>query len=73
MGDFDSKFSFILMEKKSHTVNQLQLDALEVEENFTFVGKLRGKIDPRKTKREKKKSIFNFMFLSLNRVLITDM
>jgi hypothetical protein len=38
LGAFESDFGFTLRERKSLTLDQLQVDALEVEENFTSQG-----------------------------------
>jgi len=53
VGAFESDFGFTLRERKSHTLDQLQVDALEVEENFTSTGKSRGKDEPIDKKRVK--------------------
>ena len=56
VGAFESNFGFTLRERKSRTLYQLQVDALEVEENFTLVGKSRGKDEPIEKKREKEET-----------------
>lgn len=53
LGAFESEFGFTLRERKSRTLDQLQVDALEVEENFTLAGKSRGKNEPIEKKRGK--------------------
>ena len=38
--EFELEFGFTLRERKSWTLDQIQIDALEVEANFTSTGKL---------------------------------
>ena len=56
VGAFDSEFGFTLRERKSHTLDRLQVNALEVEENFTSAGKSRGKQEPTKNKSGKEEA-----------------
>jgi len=56
LGAFEFEFGFILRERKSLTLDQLQINALEVEENFALVGKSRGKQEPTKNKRGKEEA-----------------
>lgn len=39
LGAFESDFGFTLIERKSLTLDQLQIDALEVEANLASTGK----------------------------------
>lgn len=56
LGAFESDFGFTLRERKSLTLDQLQINALEVEENFTSTGKSRAKQEPTENKRGKEKA-----------------
>ena len=56
MGALESEFGFTLRERKSRTLDQLQVDALEVEANFTSAGKSRGKNEPHEKKRGKEEA-----------------
>lgn len=56
MGSFESDFGFTLRERKSLTLDRLQIDALEVEANFTSTGKSRGKQEPAENKRGKEEA-----------------
>jgi len=42
---FEPKFGFTLRERKSRTLDQIQIDALEVEANFTSIGKWKRKTE----------------------------
>jgi len=53
LGAFESNFGFTLRERKSLTLDQIQIDALEVEANFTSSGKLTGKQEPINNKKGK--------------------
>ena len=53
LGDFEPEFGFTLRERKSRTLDQIQIDALEVEANFTSIGKLRGRVDHGERRRGK--------------------
>lgn len=59
MGAFESDFGFTLRERKSRTLDQLQVNALEVEENFTSVEKSRSKDEPTKRKGGKEETSFS--------------
>lgn len=55
VGAFERDFGFTLREIKSHTLDQIQTDALEVEANFTSTGKWKSKAkhgDRRRGKEE---------------------
>lgn len=56
VGAFECDFCFTLRERKSRILDQLQVDALEVEANFTSVGKSRGKDEPTERKRGKEET-----------------
>lgn len=56
VGVFESNFGFTIRERKSHTLDQLQVDALEVEANFTSAGNSRGKDEPTEKERGKKET-----------------
>lgn len=43
LGAFEPEFGFTVMKRKSLTLDELQIDALEVEANLTSFGKSRGK------------------------------
>ena len=43
--DFESDFGFSLRERKSATLDEAQNIALEVEANFSSMGKSKGKLD----------------------------
>ena len=58
MGSFESDFGFTLRGRKSHTFDQLQLDGLEIEENFISAMKSRGKDKPTEKKRGKEETSF---------------
>lgn len=45
VGVLESEFGFTLSERKSCTLDQIQIDSLKVEANFTSIGKSRGNID----------------------------
>jgi len=53
LGSFESDIGFTLRERKSLTLDQLQIDALEVEENLSSAGKSRVKQEPTKPKIRK--------------------
>jgi len=55
---FESDFGFTLRERKSLSLDQLQIDALEVEANFTSVGKSRGKSEPIENRRGREEVSF---------------
>lgn len=42
---FEPEFGFTLRERKSYTLDQIQIDSLEVEENFISIGKWKGKTE----------------------------
>lgn len=50
------EFGFTMRERKSRSLDQLQVDALKVEENFTSAGKSRGKHNPHEKKRGKEEA-----------------
>lgn len=54
--DFEYEFSFTLMERKSRTLDQIQIDALEVEYNFSSIAKLRENPDYVDKRREKEEA-----------------
>lgn len=56
VGAFQFHFHFTLRERKSCTLDQFQVDALEVESNFTLAGKSRGKDEPTEKKRWKEET-----------------
>lgn len=56
LGAFESEVGFCLRERKYLTLEQLQIDALEVEVNLASVGKSRVKQDPTKPKRGKEEA-----------------
>jgi len=56
VGAFESNFGFTLRERKSHTLDQLHVDSLEVEENFTLAGKSKGNNEPTEKKRGKEET-----------------
>ena len=52
---FETDFWFTLRERKSLTLDQIQIDVVEVKENFTSARKFKGKVehsDRRKGKEE---------------------
>ena len=50
---FDSDFGFSLRERKLATLDDAQSDALELEENFSFTGKLKVKAEQDTRRRGK--------------------
>jgi len=61
MGAFESDFGFTLRERKSRTLDQFQVNALEVEANITFTGKSRGKDEPTEKKRGKEETCYSHL------------
>lgn len=53
LGAFESDFGFTLRERKSPTLDQLQVDALEVDSNFFSIGKSSGKQETTGNRRGK--------------------
>lgn len=41
VGAFDYDFGFTLRERRSHTLDQIQSDALEIEATLSAVGKIK--------------------------------
>lgn len=56
LGAFKYNFSFTLTERKSPTLDQLQVDALEVEANFASTGKSSGKQETTGNRRGKEEA-----------------
>ena len=53
---FESDFGFSLRERKSATLDEAQTDALEVEDNFTSMGKSKGRSDHDARRRGKEEA-----------------
>jgi len=53
---FETDFGFTLRERKSHSLDWIQIDALEVEANFTSNGKWRGRTDHGDRRRGKEEA-----------------
>lgn len=56
LGAFESDFGFTLRERKSPTLDQLQVDALEVEANFASTWKSSGKQETTGNRRGKEEA-----------------
>lgn len=56
MGAFEYELGFTLRERKSRTLDQLQVHSLEVEANFTSIGKSRGNNEPTMKKKGKEET-----------------
>ena len=56
LGEFDSDVGFNMRERRYTTLDQLQIDALEVEENLASTRKSRAKKEPAKPKRGKEEA-----------------
>lgn len=55
--DFDSKFGFTLRERESSILDQIKIDALEVEVNYTSTRKFRGRSDLGEKKKGKEEHL----------------
>ena len=56
IGAFEPEFGFTLRERKATSLDQIQTDALEVEENFASAGKFKGNIEHEARRKNKEEA-----------------
>ena len=68
-GAFEVNFSFTLRERRSPTIQEIQIDALEIEANMTVAGKEKGKQPVQEKGRAKEESSQDKKIEDMTRVI----